>query len=47
MYTLCIMAHKQIHSSKTIRYKGENMRHKDAIPYQRTVKHRTSFLYSD
>lgn len=34
------MAHGQIKSSKTIRYKTDNPRHADAVPYKRAAKHK-------
>ncbi len=29
-------------NGKTIRFKSENPKHKDAVPYRRTVKHKAS-----
>lgn len=41
------MAHGDyIRTGKTIRFKAENPKHKDAIPYKRTIKHKLSYAQS-
>ena len=30
-------------SGKTVRYKAAELRHKDAVPYKRATKHKTSY----
>ena len=32
--------HGEYRTGKTVRYKAENSRHKDAIPYKRAIKHK-------
>ena len=37
------MCHGQIKGSKTIRYKSDNPRHINAIPYSRKDKHKENY----
>lgn len=38
------MCHGQVKSSKTIRYKTDNPRHGNAVPYKRTDKHKSNYI---
>ena len=34
--------HQNYRTGKTVRYKADNPRHKDAVPYKRAEKHKMS-----
>ena len=41
-YHQCSMWHPTYHTGKTVRFKAQEPRHKDAIPYKRAEKHKMS-----